>query len=451
MKNVVVVGGGLSGLAAAVSLSGKGYPVTLLEQSSRPGGRAYSFREAKTESIIDNGQHLLLSCYTETISYLQRIGSLNRVRMEDTLELTLAEASREPKTFRIKALNPSRLNYIKAILRFGMLSLRDKISLLYAGHLLFNRTERILGEATDLTVDEWLTRMKQTERTRMIFWNPLAIAIMNESPAIASAVVFVRAIQLAVFSDLGPACIVTPLHGLSEVFVTPAIEYLQNNGASIQMQSQVVSLEKKGGRVTAAVLKSGEIIKADAFILAVLPDQFEELVEDPGSPDPLLKEYTPIITVDVWFKEPVSLPPRTGLIGTAFHWVFRKDEEFSGKRGGEYLSFVMSGAREYVSQSSEELLACALIDLRLVFPELNKLTVSNFKVIKEKRATVSLRPETESKRPGVRTLFRNVFLAGDWTDTKLPATIEGAVYSGFKAAGEVMRLGGESVGDGVMG
>jgi hydroxysqualene dehydroxylase len=82
---------------------------------------------------------------------------------------------------------------------------------------------------------------------------------------------------------------------------------------------------------------------------------------------------------------------------------------------------------------------------------LNKLTVSNFKVIKEKRATVSLRPETESKRPGVRTLFRNVFLAGDWTDTKLPATIEGAVYSGFKAAGEVMRLGGESVGDGVMG
>jgi hydroxysqualene dehydroxylase len=446
MKNVAVVGGGLSGLAAAVALAGKGYRVTLLEQSTHLGGRAYSFRESITGSVLDNGQHLLLSCYSNTIEYLRRINSLHTVKTEKILKLTLAEPAHAPQIFSLRASDPSRFNYLRAILGFGMLSIRERMRLLNAGHMLFNRYEKVLRNASRLTVDEWLINMRQTVRARKVFWYPLAIAVMNELPTLAAAEPFVRAMYLAVFSGNGPAGIVTPLTGLSDVFVSPAVEYLNSNGATVRTQARVASLKKSGEEIGAVVLKSGEEIQTDAVILTGIPDHIEKLAGIAGFPDPALREYVPIITVNIWFTEKVSMPERVGMIGTAFHWVFRKDDTFSGRHGEEYISLVMSGAHEHVALPAEELLAFALSDVCSIFPYVKKYTVRHYKVIKEKRATVSLRPGNEPKRPGVHTPVKNLFLAGDWTDTKLPATIEGAVYSGFRAADAVMGVRMSEVG-----
>ncbi len=445
MKDIIIVGGGLSGLAAAVRFAGKGLRTVVLEQGSRPGGRTYSFLDVNSSSVLDNGQHVLLSCYTETLRYLAAIGSSDLVSIENRLELSFAEEPGRTAVFRLPDHKASRYHLIKSILAFGLLNLGDKISLVRAGYFLHHHPDRALRKSKSLTVEQWLKKMGQSPRTCAVFWHPLAVSIMNESPELASAELFVRSILIALFSPSEPVSIVTPKRGLSDVFIDPAVKFIEANNGAVRTRSAVTSLEFIGGNATEAVVKSGERFSGEAFILTGNPDHTAALLTGPDFPGRRFDRFVPIITCDVWLKGDWELPQRTGLVGRSFHWVFSKDGNFAGAGGTPYVSLVMSGAHDYVALTQEELLRLAVADLHACFPRLKQNDVRHFRVIKEKRATVSLRPDLLDKRPGSRTSMPNVFLAGDWTQTGLPATIEGAILSGFTAAEEAIRYIGKRI------
>lgn len=439
MKKVIIVGGGLSGLAAAIKLSSSGYNVHILEQGSHHGGRTYSFREKQSGDILDNGQHLLLDCYTCTLRYLSIIDSKKFIQTEPELKLAFVHPQWGSAQIRVSERLHPRAALIAGLAGYSFLSFSDRFKLLNVGHKLYNADEEYLQRISDLTVEEWLRKTKQSEKLKKCFWYPLAIAIMNESLDLASAEVFVRTMKIGVFDTKGPAKIVTPLRGLSDVFISPAITFISKNGGIYDNNKRVTGIEYDGQSVTEVKLQDGNGISGDAFILTGQPVHMQPLLDTAGLRFQNDASYVPIITCNIWFDRETDIPPRTGMIDKKFHWVFKKEASFADSDGDGYVSLVMSGARDYVGMEAEELLKLAVDELRSCFPSLRDASVTYYRIIKERRATVSITPEIQQKRPGNTTKFENLFIAGDWTQTHLPATIEGAIMSGFQAAELIME------------
>jgi hydroxysqualene dehydroxylase len=439
MKKVIIVGSGVSGLAAAAKLCSAGYVVQILEQGSHPGGRTYSFREKQSGDVVDNGQHILLDCYANTLKYLSIIGAGKFIETEPELKLTFVHPERGTARVRISAKGPPRAALLTGLAGYSFLSFSDRLKLLKVGHQLYTATESYLNTISGLTVEEWLRKSKQSQTVKKCFWYPLAIAIMNESLNRASAEVFVRTMKIAVFDTKGPSKILTPLRGLTEVFIDPAVTFISKNGGRIDCNKRVIGIDHNDRLVKGVSLSTGDTVAGDAYILTGQPVHIHPLLESAGVQFHHDVSYVPIITCNIWFDREVELPPRTGMIDSEFHWVFKKDASFAESEGNGYVSLVMSGAREHVGMSGEALLNLALRELRSCFPTLRDANVTSSRVIKERRATVSITPEIQKKRPGNKTRFDNVYIAGDWTQTELPATIEGAIMSGFRAAGYVME------------
>ncbi len=434
MKKVIIVGSGVSGLAAAVKLSAAGYKVQVLEQRSLPGGRTYSFREKKSGDILDNGQHILLDCYTHTLAYTSIIGSQKHIYTEPELNLTFVHPEWGKANLHVTRKLHPRAALVGGLAGYSFLSFTDRLKLLKTGRQLFNADESYLERIAGLTVEEWLRETKQSEKLKKCFWYPLAVSIMNESTKYASAEVFVRTMKIGVFDTKGPANIITPLRGLSDVFINPAVTFVSKNGGCIDCNKRVTGIRFDTNAIKGLLLQSGEEITGDAFILTGQPEQMQPLFESAGIQAPDGVSYVPIITCNIWFDREIDIPQRAGMLDTAFHWVFKKEPSFVDSDGYGYVSLVMSGARENAGLNRDELSSLAVNELRACFPSVRDANVKYAHVIKERRATVSITPEIQKQRPGNTTKFENLFIAGDWTQTQLPATIEGAVMSGFRAA-----------------
>jgi hydroxysqualene dehydroxylase len=434
MIKVIIVGGGLSGLAAAVRLAAAGRSVQVLEQRAQPGGRTYSFREKTSGDVVDNGQHILLDCYSRTLAYISTIGADKLIKREPELSLSFAHPQRGISRMRVPASLPPRAALMKGLAGYSFLSFTDRMKLLKTGHTIYNSGAEYETSLSDMTVDAWLGALKQSDTARRCFWYPLAIAIMNESPSHASAEVFVRSMKIAVFGREGPASIVTPLRGLTDVFVSPAVTFISKHGGLVDCNHRVTEMRTDGLLVRSVVLADGRSIEADAFILTGQPVHIQPIMETVDASADSDFSYTPIITCNIWFDGEADIPARTGMIDTQFHWAFKKNASFGGSSEHGYVSLVMSGAGEHVGKPQEELMQTALTELRSCFAGVRGLNVRHYQVIKERRATVSITPSAQKARPRQITRYPNLFLAGDWTQTHLPATIEGAILSGNNAA-----------------
>lgn len=465
MDEVLIIGGGFAGLAAGVSLARAGRRVRLLEQKPHLGGRAFSFRDATTGSVVDNGQHLFMGCYHATIKFLKEIGTLDRVRFQPRLAVPFLDTSGRLTALRCADL-PAPWHLLIGVLRSDSFAVREKLEVMRLGRAL--KSGRAARDGFERwTVDEWLSRLGQSEGLRRNFWDLLCIAAMNEDPRIAGARLFERVLRLSLFTSPADSCLGIARVGLSDCYTSAAAAYIEARGGRVEVGRRVeaflLSNGEGGGGLpgpagtgsapavsTGVRLGSGETIDAETIVSAVpwfelariLPRDLLRL--EPFFAKFLALRPAPIISINLWFDRPVTDLEFVGLRGTTVQWLFNKGKIFEGETNGArngYVSLVLSGAHAHISRPKEELLETALRELGELFPATRGAKLLHSLVLKERFATFSPRSEAEEVRPPARTPVRGLYLAGDWTATGLPATIEGAVQSGYTAAQEILETG----------
>src|ERR1041384_3250361 len=435
--DVVVIGGGLSGLAASVDLASRGAAVLLCEAGPRLGGRCYSYVDVRTGDTVDNGQHVLLGAYHNVLEYLARIGSVRFLKKQRSLTLPLHHPEKGFHSFSVPEV-PKPFDLPAGMLRFGLLTLQDRRRLLNVGLALRGWDRNMEESLSQKTVAGGLSGLGQSRESMECLWNPIALSVMNESPEEASALLFARALRGAFMGEKSDSSILLPTVGQSDLYVAGAIEYLMRRKAKILLNSEVRTLAMRGSGVSHLELQGGMKVTGGFIVSAVpyfalrrmIPPEF--MTETPFEGLGKIGS-SPIVSIHLWFEKDFMESDLLGLIGRRVQWLFnrRRIMRGSGKTTG-YVSAVISAARPFLHLTKERLVEIALQDIRGMYPRTGRLLCSG--VIKEKRATFSPTCGVERFRPGARTTLRHIFLAGDWTDTGLPATIEGAVVSGLKAA-----------------
>ncbi len=438
---ILIVGGGFAGLAAGVALAEAGKSVCVLEQKPHLGGRARSFRDPTTGSVVDNGQHLFMGCYHSTIQFLKTIGTLDKLDFQPRLAVPFLD--HDGKLTRLDCPDlPSPWHLLLGVLRSGSFTFRQKLEVLRLGSDLRSAGPKSSPGETE-TVTAWLTRRGQSEGLQHNFWDLLCIAAMNEDPRIASAQLFERVLRLALFSSPADSRLGIARVGLSECYTDAATAFIEAHGGSVQTGRNVKQLLIADGVCRGVEFGEGEVLKGESVISAVPWLQFASLLpgdlarSEPYFSGALELRPAPIISINLWFDGPITDLEFVGLRGTNVQWLFDKSRILGAQ--DHCVALVLSGAHEHVSQSKEELLAIALDELRAVLPAVRNAKLLHSLVIKERFATFSPSPEAERLRPQARTPIQGLFLAGDWTATGLPATIEGAVQSGYTAAKEVLK------------
>ena len=432
---VVIVGGGVSGLSAAVALASRGIPITLFEQKPALGGRAYSFTDARAGETIDNGQHVLIAGYERAMRFLEMIGAHDKLRVQSAPTLLFHHPRRGFKKILLPNLPPP-LDFVLGILRCGLFSWGDRWNILRAGRMLKSVDEQAVK---DLTINQWLDAIGQTEETKRSFWEPLSVSIMNEQIETASAAVFVRSLKTAFLGNRKNASVVIPAVGLSDLYVHPARSYIVSRGGSIQCNADVVEVLYDGSGVTGVRVKGNGVTTCSGVILAVPHSKLVQLLPSPLKRHPSFSVIetiasSPIVSIHLWLDSDYMTDDFVGLIGRRVQWLFNRRRIQNTQGSGGHVSAVISAAYEFVGLTNEELIRLTIEDLRSVYPSFPNEPVHAV-VIREKRATFSCTPETEQLRPSQETPIPNLFLAGDWTNTGFPATIEGAIRSGERCAG----------------
>jgi squalene-associated FAD-dependent desaturase len=427
-KSVIVIGGGVSGLSAATLLAKKGYRVTLIEQRNRLGGRTFSIEDPATSETIDNGQHVLMGCYVYTLRWLDMLGQLHHLDAGRRIRISFAEPQKKLHPLIIPNL-PMPFHLIAGMLQFKNLSVWERLSLLKAG---LSLPFRGIGKA--FSVDEWLTSVGQSEKTKKYFWNPVCLAVMNSTAVNASAKLFTDALKQMFLVKRDYSRIMIPKIGLSELFAKPAEEVILQNGGRIMLSSTLKCINVEQNWVNGVKVKDRGTLHADHYLSAVPPGTFKKMLEaetvDKYFKDKLSYKTSPIVSVYLWLKgvlvERLFDGPFIGCIHTRIQWIFKKSDHL--------IEVTISDGAEIVDWEREKIFDTVLGEMKNLFPVFDRESVRHYQIIKERFATFNPAPGSEKLRPTAVTPIGNLFLAGDWADTGLPSTIESAVKSGFAAA-----------------
>jgi squalene-associated FAD-dependent desaturase len=443
--DVAVIGAGFAGLSAAVRLCARGARVLVLEARSRLGGRATAFVDRETGEVVDNGQHVLLGCYTETLSFLERVGALPFVKQQSQLTVTMIDRAGVRSRLSCPAL-PAPLHLLAGVWDWEALDWSDRWSALRMvtplrlarKQLRANRSMTDPGPiaaSPGETVESWLIRNGQTARLREMLWEPLALAALNQPARQAAAPVFARVLAEMFGTDPRAASIVLPTKPLDQVYAEPARCFVEAHGGTVRVGAAgTIRLDDDA---VIGVEAGSERWGVGAAISAVPWYALETLFAEP--PEPLSTTFasarrmqaSPIVTVNLWFDRPVLDEAFVGLPGRALQWAFEKRELFGP--AASHVALVASGASPLVAEPNPRLIELAHAELVDAVPAAREAVLTNGSVVREPRATFSLAPG-EPARPSVETNLRGLYLAGDWIDTGLPATIESAVRSGHRAA-----------------
>ena len=440
-QSTLILGGGLAGLSAATALAERGIPVTVIEGRQILGGRAFSFKDIQSGDAIDNGQHILMGCYTETIRFLERVKTLHRLAFQRSLSVPFAgPRGRRAKLQCLPLKAPWHL--YSGIARLSTLSLGDRWRLRYVEQAL--RDAGPHSGLDDITVDDWLTQLHQSDSAKRHFWDLITIATLNEDPKVAAAEPLVTVLKQAFFGDATASRIALAKVGLSDLYVPESVAMIEQVGGKVLTKSPIERLEIRDNRVTGVVLRDGRRIAADRVISTVPPHAFlkllppERVAQDPYFSRIAELRYAPIISIHLWFDREITDYQFVGLLDTTIQWLFNRSK-IDEKASKGHLSLVISGAHAYDEWPEKKILTLALEELRRLFPEADHAVLLRSRVIKEHTATLSPGVGVEKLRPAHTSPIANLFVGGDWSKTGLPATIESACLSGHSCADLLMK------------
>ena len=437
----MVIGGGLAGLAAACSLADRGVPVTILEKRPYLGGRAFSFPDAETDRHIDNGQHIYLGCCTAYTGFLQRLGVFERTILQPRMRAVVVDRDGARGELNAAPLLPSPLHLLPSFLTYPHLGFREKLRAA-AAMLSILRTDRAKHrDALEAeSFGDWLERHGQSERAIAALWDLLTLPVFNDTVDAVSAYMGLMFFQDGMLAGRHSADIGISRVGLTELVGDAARRYIEDRGGRVLTNQNVTGIEMQDGAATGVTI-GGEFMAADAVVTAVPWDALPRLLPPDMASDAYFAataglKWAPIINVHVWYDRPIIDEPFLAVLDSPLQWVFNRTHIQGSSGLGQHLCISVSGAWEFASMGREALRGVFLTEMARVFPAAANATVERFLVVKQVNATFRCTLGAQSLRPTQETPIAGLTLAGDWTQTGWPATMESAVRSGLLAAEE---------------
>ena len=443
---VAIAGGGLAGLAAACALADSGFRVTLFERRPYLGGRASSYEHPGTGEVVDNCQHVLFRLCTNLVEFYQRIGVEDKIRWFD--EMIFIEPGGRTSVMRASPL-PAPLHTAPSFLRFPFLLTKDKLVISRALAALALTEQRDTGRS----FLEWCRQHGQTENAIQRFWKPILVSALSEDLDLISISAAAQVVRESMKSHTARHMGV-PSVPLTDLY-NRAGNYIHARGGHIRYRNSLEAFSPDQSKVRIRVNDQSE--SEMAFDYLVLAPPFETLGRIlPQSPEaaPLRDqlshfESSPITGIHLWFDRQITDLDHAVLLDRTIQWMFHKSRLLATRgtdarkeSGGSYVELVVSASKSLIDKSRTEIVDLALKEVREFFPEARAANLVKSTVIKEVHATYSPRPGIDAYRPQQSTAWPRVFLAGDWTATGWPATMEGAVRSGYLAAEALLRATG---------
>ena len=444
---MIVIGGGLAGLSAGVSLAEAGWHVRLFEQRPFLGGRATSYVLPDGEHV-DNCQHVTLGCCTNLEDFYRKVGAQGKIRYFDRLLFQDPQG----RTGEMKAgVLPAPLHMTGSFLAFAPLSLADKQSI--ASALL--DILRGKGHTADLDTPggismlNWLKKRNQTHGAIERFWRVVLVSALDEELDQTDARFGVDVFWKGFLSNRSGYRMGVPSVPLAELY-DGCKDEIEKRGGEVTLRMPMRAIRYAEGLVQAVEFDGSRQESADAYVFAVPHENLTDLLPEAVKlREPLLAKLgnikvSPITGVHFWFDREVMREPFVTLLDTATQWIFNKTALYAGRNGngqpkGQYLQLVISASYEFLQKPRQEIIDLCLAEVRHAFPAAKDANLVKATVIKEAAATFSPQPGVDLWRPKQQTAVINLFLAGDWTNTGWPATMEGAVRSGYLAAEAVLR------------
>jgi squalene-associated FAD-dependent desaturase len=442
---VAVAGGGLAGLAAGCALAEAGFRVSLFERRPYLGGRASSYQHPGTGEVVDNCQHVLLGCCTNLLDFYRRAGVEGKIRWYE--KLTFLEPGGRASVIAPSVL-PAPLHTAPAFLRADCLSFGDKMAISRAMVALAptapaDRSESFL---------EWLKRHGQTERAIERFWKTILVSALNEDLDRVSVPYAAQVVRESFLKSKAAGRMGIPTVPLTDLYST-AEDYIRARGGDVHFRAGVESFRVEASEVS--VTANGQEQKFDYLVLALPFDVLGRMLPDTPTAAPLaaaLGQFSssPITGIHLWFDRQISDLDHAVLLDRTIQWMFHKSRLIESRynevrsnearESGSYVELVVSCSRSLVEKSKAEIVDMAVKEAQEFFPDGREAKLLKSTVIKEVHATYSPRPGIDQYRPKPETAWPRVFLAGDFTATGWPATMEGAVRSGYLAAEALARL-----------
>jgi squalene-associated FAD-dependent desaturase len=424
MPRVAVIGGGLAGLATAAALGSAGFEVDIYESRNFLGGRATSWPVAGNDSeIIDNCQHVLMRCCVNLLDLYNRLGATGKIQFHR--EFHFIEPGGRTSLLK-RGMLPAPAHFAGSFLKLKFLNLSDKIAIARAMNAI-PRERRIRTDLDRITMLDWLKEKRQTPNAIERYWRQVLVSAINEELDRMAAAHGFQVFWLGMMARADSYEMGIPNVPLRELYDEESLK--RAGRIQIHPRSVITSITSSEGKVQSANEHS-----ADYYVSALPFERLQPLIPDLPI-DWTAFQHSPITGIHLWFDRPITNLPHATLLDRTIQWMFNKKE-------GRHIQVVVSASRSMVEMPREAVIELALRELAEFFPAVAEAKLEKAQVIKEVRATFSARPGLEALRPTSITHLKNFFLAGDWTRSGWPATMEGAVRSGYLAAEAVAEAAG---------
>jgi len=451
---VIVMGGGVAGIATAIFLREFGFQVTLVEGRKFLGGRAFSFVRKGSSVPIDNGQHIILGCCEYFLNFIQKIDSLCHWNFQSRLNIPIR--NKNGKRWYLKtSFLPYPLHFFSSLLKYRMISFWDKINITRA-ILISKFTDVTNMNNLDMSFYDWLKNHHQSERAIKNFWEFLIKPVVNDNLHNVDASVGLMFVNVGLLGSKDSAKIACSTKGLTESIGKPSEDYLKRLGCDIHFGSFVKYLDLSDGQISSVHLNSGEILQSSLVVSALPFDSLMNVLSRSNIPlhnlFHLMQKFTysPIMNVYLWYDRPIMNEQFCMVLDSPLEWVFNRSSILNvnaecgnhdnDSNKGYCICISVSAAREYMDWTKQDIIEFFSDEIDLVFYGANEAKILDALVVKQPSATICCLPGINRKRPSNGTPIKNFFIAGDWSDTGWPSTMEGAVRSAHKVTEHIKAL-----------